>query len=169
MPFLTTLVVIIADQFSKVWAVHFLADKGSYQVLGQFFQIRLVLNEGGALGTNFGSGTFYLISSILILIIVIYLILTNRENYRMTIPMGLIAGGALGNIIDRLRTGQVIDFLDFDFFDFSLFGRQIERWWIFNIADAAITAAVIFLIIFVILFPGKKSSPRPEPDNHAKL
>lgn len=108
------------------------------------------MNEGGALGTNFGTGTFYLISSLLILAIVVYSIITSKDSKMITCPLAAVAGGAVGNIIDRIRLGKVIDFLDFDFFDISLFGYEIDRWWTFNIADAAITIAVVFLLIYIV-------------------
>jgi len=161
-PLLTALFIIIVDQLSKVWALGYLADNHMRQILGSFFQIKIVYNQGGALGTNFGSSIFYLISSILILLIVIYFILNNKNNLWLTIPMAGIAGGAVGNIIDRIRLGHVIDFLDFDFFNFNFFGRPIDRWWTFNIADAAITVSVIFLIIYVMFFSHKKP-PQENP------
>ena len=83
-------------------------------------------------------------------------------NYRwipeLTMPLALIAGGAIGNIIDRLRFGKVVDFLDFDFFDINLFGYQIDRWWTFNIADAVISCSIIFLLIRLIFFHHEKPS-----------
>jgi signal peptidase II len=92
-----------------------------------------------------------LISSFLILAIVIYSIITSRNDKMITCPLAAVAGGAIGNIIDRIRMGRVIDFLDLDFFNISLFGYEIDRWWTFNVADAAITAAVVLLLIYIVV------------------
>jgi signal peptidase II len=110
------------------------------------------------MGTNFGSGTFYLITSFLILLVVIYFIITHRYNKMVTFPLAAIAGGAIGNIIDRLRIGRVIDFMDFDFFDINFLGQKLERWWTFNIADAAISAGMIILIFYILFHPKTKGT-----------
>jgi signal peptidase II len=112
----------------------------------------LVYNEGGAMGTNFGSSTYYLISSIFILLFVFYYIYANRENAAFAYPMAFIAGGAIGNIIDRIRLGRVVDFLDFDFFDIQIGNFIMDRWWTFNIADAAITCSIVYLVIYMLFF-----------------
>ena len=122
------------------------------EVIGQFFMLTLVYNEGGAMGTNFGSSTYYLISSIFILLFVFYYIYANRHNASFAYPMAFIAGGAIGNIIDRIRLGQVIDFLDVDFFDIRIGDFILERWWTFNIADAAITCSIVYLITYMLFF-----------------
>ena len=158
--------VVIIDQITKLWAIGSLSETQSVKVLGNFFMLTLVYNEGGAMGTNFGSPTYYLVSSILILIFLLYYIFTHRENYRVTVPLALIAGGAIGNIIDRFRFGRVVDFLDVDFIDINLFGFQLERWWTFNFADAVISCSIVFLLVTVLFFlPQKPSSEAPSsPD-----
>ncbi len=108
--------------------------------------LTLVYNEGGALGTNFGSSTYYLVSSLLILAIVLYYLVINWEAATLAYPLSFIAGGAVGNIIDRIRLGMVIDFLDVDFFDLDLLGYHLDRWWTFNLADAAISCSIVFLL-----------------------
>lgn len=108
------------------------------------------------MGSNFGSPAYYLATSILILLFILYYIYTHRTSLMLTLPLALIAGGAIGNIIDRLRFGKVVDFLDFDFFDINLFGYQIDRWWTFNIADAVISCSIIFLLVRLIFFHQQK-------------
>lgn len=158
-PSFILLAVLFADQITKIWAANSLLGGKTIQVIGEFFQLKLVFNTGGALGTELGSSTFYLISSILILGFVIYFTASHRSIKFIAWPMASIAGGAVGNILDRIRLGKVIDFLDFDFFDISFFGRNIERWWTFNIADAAITIG-IFTIMFYLIFLSKKTEIR---------
>ncbi len=120
--------------------------------------LTLVYNEGGALGTSFGSSTYYLVSSLLILGFVLYYLIINRDNVEVTYPLAFIAGGAFGNIVDRLRLGKVVDFLDVDFFNVNFFGYHLERWWTFNVADAAISCSIVFLLVDVILIRSWKKS-----------
>jgi signal peptidase II len=164
--FIALIVVVIADQLTKLWAVSYLQAGEIKQVLGAFFQLKLAYNEGGAMGTNFGGGLFYLISSVLILAIVIYFIIISRQNKIMAYSLAAIAGGAIGNIIDRLRIGRVVDFLDFDFFDINLGKFRIERWWTFNIADSAIMIGLIILLICVIWFSPSYKSGESAPINN---
>ncbi len=160
-PSLILIVVALADQLTKIWAVAELIEGETYQVIGSFFQFKLIYNEGGAMGTNFGGPAFYLISAIAILILVFYFIYANRSQKFIANSMALIAGGAVGNIIDRVQSGRVVDFLDFDFFDFNMFGRIIERWWTFNIADAAITVGIIILMVYILFFSKQLQANQP--------
>ena len=151
-PALALATVVVADQATKAWAISYLSDKIQVEVLGRFFMLTLVYNEGGAMGTNFGSPLYYVISSVLILAILIYYIHSHRNQLELTLPLSFIAGGAIGNIIDRLQIGRVVDFIDVDFFDISLFGYTLDRWWTFNIADAAISCSIVYLLVRVVFF-----------------
>ncbi len=162
LPFLIFVAVAAADQLSKLWALGYLKNGGTTKVLGQFFQLKLVYNRGGALGTDLGGSWFYLITSLLILSFVIYFIIANKKVRLIAIPLAAIAGGAIGNIIDRIRLGKVVDFLDVDFFDFNIMGLHIERWWTFNLADSAITLGVIVLIIYIIFYSKPVDSDKPK-------
>ena len=117
----------------------------------QFFMFTLVYNEGGAMGTSLGSSAYYLISSILILAFVLYYAYINRDKKSFIFPLAFISGGAIGNIIDRVRIGRVVDFIDIDFFDIDLFGYVLRRWWTFNIADAAISCSIVYLLFHLFL------------------
>ena len=154
-PLAIIVIVALVDQASKIWAVSSLLPGESVEVLGRFFMFTLVYNEGGALGTNFGSSSYYLISALIILALVIVYIYANRKNTAITLPLAFIAGGAAGNIVDRLRFGSVVDFLDFDFFDFI-----VTRWYTFNIADAAITCSIVYLGLYLLL--GRKEIKQTE-------
>jgi len=145
-PAIVLAAVVIIDQATKLWAMDALTPGQSVEVWGRFFMFTLVFNDGGAMGTNFGSTTYYLVSSLLILAFIIYYAIANRQFPRITYPLGLIAAGAIGNIIDRIRIGQVIDFIDIDFFDIHIMNFHLARWWTWNIADAAISCSIVFLI-----------------------
>ncbi len=159
--------VVLADQITKIWAMGALQPGQSVKVWGDFFMLTLVYNEGGALGTRLGGSTYYLIASSLILLFVLYYIWINARSRVISLTLAFVAAGALGNIIDRIRLGYVVDFLDFDFFDISVGGFTVQRWWAFNIADAAITCAIVFLVIRM-LWPledagGEAQEPSSEP------
>ncbi len=118
----------------------------------------LTYNKGGAMGTSLGGSTFYLITSLIVLVIVLYLAYRNLNVRFISISLAAIAGGAIGNIADRIRVGQVIDFLDFNIPDIKILGFALERWWTFNLADAAITVGVITFIVYM-LFHRKGDTP----------
>ena len=168
-----TLGVIFIDQLSKFYIkgieIPFLniSFTGMYigesiTVIGNFFKITYIENPGMAFGFNPGSdfklwiSIFSLIASIGLLV---YLYITRKNALSLRIALAMILGGAVGNLIDRtfygiiykyspVFYGKVVDFLDFDFFNFTIFGRNYERWPIFNVADAAVTTGVLILLLF---------------------
>ncbi|MCW8823367.1 MAG: signal peptidase II [Ignavibacteriaceae bacterium] len=180
-----SLVVLIADQVSKFYvkgiSLPFLNLKlggmhlgESISVIGNFFRITFTENPGMAFGFDPGSD-FKLLISIFSLVasvgLLIYLFASRNKSLSLRIAIALILAGALGNVFDRmfygliyhyapLFYGKVVDFFDFDFFNFTLFGRSYERWPIFNIADASVTVGVLILLFFY-----KKHQ---EDDNKAK-
>lgn len=168
-----TLVIIITDQISKFYikgiSIPFLNLKfegmylgESFQVIGDFFKITFTENPGMAFGFDPGS-EFKLFISVFSLVasfgLLIYLFTVRNKSLSLKIAIALILGGAVGNVIDRmfygliydyspLFYGKVVDFFDFDFINFSIFGRSYDRWPIFNIADAAVSIGVLILLVF---------------------
>lgn len=165
--------VILADQLSKFYIkgikIPFLniSLSGMYPgqsvpVIGDFFKITFIENPGMAFGFNPGTD-FKLWISIFSLLasigLIVYLFKAKNKSLSLRIALAMILGGALGNLIDRafygliydyapVFYGKVVDFLDFDFFNFTIFGRNYDRWPIFNIADASVTIGVLILILF---------------------
>jgi len=119
------------------------------------------------MGTNFLSSSFYLIFSLIILIFVLYYIYTNSDKRTFSIPLAIVAGGAIGNIIDRIVRGKVVDFLDFDFFNINIFGYRMDRWWTFNLADVFISCSIIYLL--VIMFTIKHNEINNESSKENSL
>ena len=158
--------IVILDQVTKMLAVSNITEGQPVEVLGRFLMFTLVYNQGGAMGTSFGSANYYLISSLVILVFVLWYIYKSRGVPITAIPLAFIAGGAIGNDIDRIRMGRVIDFIDVDFFDISLFGFELQRWWVFNIADIAITCAIVFLLLHLIFGDhGQKTPSSTDPQD----
>jgi signal peptidase II len=165
--------VLIADQITKLFikgiSIPFLNINtpgfeygNSIEVIGSFFRITFVENPGMAFGIGVGE-TAKIFLSIFSLVagigILVYLYKLRNEKFIVRFALALILGGAIGNFIDRafygvlydyapLFYGRVVDFLDVDFFDFTLFGHTYNRWPIFNIADTAVTVGVVLLLIF---------------------
>ena len=178
-----TLFVVIADQISKFWikGIHipFLNIKHEgmdigqkIPVIGDFFRITFIENPGLAFGIDIDStiklwiSLFSLIASIGL---IIYLYVVRKENFGLRLALALILGGAIGNFIDRafygiiydyapLFYGKVVDFLDFDFFNLTFFGKSYDRFAIFNVADSAVTIG-IFLLLFLYRSHGKEEIP----------
>ncbi|MFQ5607026.1 MAG: signal peptidase II [Candidatus Zixiibacteriota bacterium] len=154
---IVALSVAALDQATKLWAVRALQDQPPLPALGDFLRFTLVYNEGGAMGTNFGGSVYYLIIGILILGVILYYLWLYRFSLRYTIPLSLISAGAVGNLIDRIRLGMVIDWIDVDFIDLNLFGYELERWWTFNVADASISLALVYIIWAAFTAPSSKA------------
>lgn len=170
---LISLVIIIIDQVSKLsvkgFSIPFLKIyyEGMYEgqrirVIGNFFRITFIENPGMAFGFDPGIDFKLWISIFSIAAsvgLVAYIYRVRNQSKALKVALAFILGGAVGNLIDRMFYGifygygkmfygRVVDFLDFDFFHFSLFGRTFDRWPIFNIADASVTIGVIILIFF---------------------
>jgi len=156
--------VVVIDQLTKFLALSQLTPGEPVEVLGRFLMFTLVFNQGGALGTSFGPTSYYLIASICILGFVLYYAWLHRRTPAMLYPLTLIAGGAIGNIIDRIRIGRVIDFLDMEFFDVNIGSFHMDRWWTFNMADVAISLSIAFLIVYLLFL----SPPTPDKGEPAR-
>ncbi len=162
--------MIALDQVTKIWAVSSLAGQPSIRVLGDFLMFTLVYNEGGAMGTRLGPSVSYLVMAFIVLPFLLYYIYRNRNDLMHSLPLSFIAGGAVGNLIDRIRLGMVIDFVDADFFNINFLGFRMDRFWVFNVADAAISCAIVFLLIVMLWSERRKPGklhPEESPDSLA--
>jgi signal peptidase II len=135
-------IVILLDQLSKI-AVTTLFMHGEEKPVTSFFNLVLAYNEGAAFNflSNQGGWQRYLFSAIAIgaAVFIVYLLRRHAGQRLFCWALALIMGGALGNVIDRLAYGHVIDFLDFHWSGFGHFPA-------FNIADSAITLGAILFI-----------------------
>lgn len=149
-------VVLVLDQITKQIALEYLTLGQSVPFLGNFFRWTLTYNPGGAFGMKLGSPFYYLITSSIIFALLIYYISRNLDKPSITIPLSLVTGGAAGNIIDRFRFGEVVDFIDVEFFDIHWGFYNMTRWPIFNIADIAVSCGIITTVLLMMLHPDKK-------------
>ncbi len=146
------LLVVAADQLSKWWIVSNLA-LGETLVDYGFFRIIRVQNTGAAFGIFQGHPLVFTIIDFVGIAVFLFMVLFMSRRWpfldRMWVRsgIGLVLGGTVGNLVDRLRVGHVTDFLD------------VKIWPTFNVADSAITVGVIILI-FCIIFLYKPSEKR---------
>lgn len=146
-------IVVLVDQLSKIYvdgnfavaSVHPLPGASApTPVIGDFVRIAKSYNNGGIFGLLGNSAPLFAISSLAVIVVI--LIYQRREGIRsslLTLALALLLGGAIGNLIDRIRLGWVVDFVDM--------GIGNTRFYTFNVADSAISIALA-LLIFIALF-----------------
>jgi signal peptidase II len=128
---ITALAVVVADQVSKQAALSGLAD-GPVDLIGGVLTLRLAFNSGGAFGVLQGwPGLFLIATGVVVAVILMWV--RQLEDPRWALPLGMVLGGGLGNVFDRIfrdTNGRVVDFIDL-------------HWWpVFNLADASIVIGV---------------------------
>ncbi|MCF8259151.1 MAG: signal peptidase II [Melioribacteraceae bacterium] len=168
-----SLFIVLSDQATKLlikgFSIPFLGFEytgmdyaSSINIIGDFFKFTFVENPGMAFGIDVGIEAKLLLSifSLIASIGIFYYLYQSRDQHiGFRIALALILGGAVGNLIDRslygvfygyapLFYGRVVDFLNVEFFDFTIFGKTFDRWPIFNIADSAVTIGVVILLFF---------------------
>jgi len=142
--------IVALDQWSK-WKIKTSYDLyHSEPIIQDFFHFTYVTNDGMAFGLSFPGGKQVLLFVTLALTGVIIWMLWKEKNSHNLIRYGLsfILAGAIGNMIDRVLYGKVVDFLDIMVGDF--------HWYIFNVADSAVTTGMILFILHTILIGEKK-------------
>jgi len=152
------LVTVVLDQVTKQYFEATLLYGDHVPVIGDFFRLTLHKNPGIAFGiTLFDSRIVFVLFTIAVIIFIFFYLISYKNLSTMwQTVIGLIMGGAVGNLIDRALFGKVIDFLDVEFFDiridpFSFLGYDFSgfymyRWPIFNVADMAVSAGLILVL-----------------------
>ena len=161
--------VLLADQATKWLAVEQLTGRGRVDLLGELFGLRLTRNAGAAFST--ATGATWILTAIAIVVVVVIVRMSRRLGSRgWTVALGLLLGGALGNLGDRLFRspgffrGHVVDFL------------ELPHWPIFNVADSCIVSAAVLIALLSLRGIGidgtvtsddRRSEREPErPDGH---
>ncbi len=148
--FLITFIIIalLTDQISKIIVMN---STSPTNIIGSFLRFKLTYNPYGVFGISFGSTTLYYILAFVGIVALTYFALSVSDKTNLII-LGLIIGGALGNITDRIRMNYVVDFIDM--------GIGNLRWFTYNLADAFITVGAVFLLIRESFI--KKSETNPD-------
>jgi signal peptidase II len=148
--FISVLVVVL-DQITKLCVRYFFEYGKSHSIIGNWVRLTYIENPGMAFGIQIGGQTFFtLFASLATVIIFIYIIRARNEKSSLRFALALILGGAIGNLIDRFLYGRVIDFVDI--------GIGTKRWYIFNVADSAVTIGMVILAALVFFDKGIKKS-----------
>ena len=146
---IVAIVILIIDQLTKKIITAIMNIGDSYEVIPHFLNITSHRNNGAAWGILSGKmGFFYIITLIILAVLIIFYIKETKYNEFMKVAISLLFAGALGNFIDRLFNGEVVDFIDT-----NIFGYDFP---IFNIADSSLTIGVIFVIIALVKDATKK-------------
>jgi signal peptidase II len=146
------LVVAAIDQVTKVWAERTLAGEPPIDVIGEFLRFRLIYNSGAAF--SIGTGVTWLFTLAMSVVVVVIIVIAVRVGSRTwAIALGLVLGGAVGNLIDRVfrepgfPEGHVVDFIDYN------------GWFVGNVADIGIVVAMG--LIMILSFRGVPLAGRP--------
>ena len=144
-------ITLVVDQASKVFVEREMTlYSPSHPILGNLFRLTYIQNKGAAFGLDLGSPMLHTIVSIAALGVLIWMFLKlPREDLMLRLALVLVLGGALGNIIDRIRLNAVIDFFDV--------GIGTLRWPVFNFADSFVTVGIVLLAL---------GYSRRTPDSH---
>lgn len=141
---ITVILVLMIDQGTKFIVKNSMTIYDSIPLIPNIFHLTYIENPGAAFGLLANQRVFFIVITSVILIAVIYFYYQLKgEHILLRIALGMVVGGAIGNLIDRLRMGMVIDFFDF------------RIWPVFNIADSAIVLGMIY-ISYQLLFHGEE-------------
>ena len=134
--------VVAVDQALKYAVVHNLGMLNSVSVIDNFFYIHCIPNDGIAMGMMSGRQPVIIALTSLIMVGLCAFIIVCRKRLHpfLLSCVALIVGGGIGNIIDRVRLGYVVDFFEFTFFD----------WPVFNVADIYVVAGVILMVLLIV-------------------
>ena len=144
--------MVLADQISKTVVRNTMSLYESIPVIPEFFHLTYVTNDGMAFGINFPLG-IYVFSAISIIFtgfLFWYLWSIKDDEIVVRTGVALILAGAIGNLIDRIFLGEVVDFLDFMIGDF--------HWYVFNLADSCVTVGLGFVLYDSLILNRKKVS-----------
>lgn len=133
---------LVLDQASKTWILESVMNPPSVIEVTPFFNIVLAWNRGvsfGMFNQQSDYGPYLLTGLALVIVIALSIWLWRASSRWAALALGLIIGGAIGNVIDRIRFGAVVDFLDFHAFGY--------HWPAFNVADSAICVGAVILIL----------------------
>jgi signal peptidase II len=147
--------VVAVDQLTKAWLVARLAPGESMELAGPWLRLVHGRNDGGLFGLFEGSAALFAVASLVVIAVIVAYHARSKPNRFLTIALGLLLGGAIGNLIDRVRFGYVIDFVDAGIGDL--------RFYTFNVADSAISLSIL-LLIGLALFPGLGAQVIEGPD-----
>ncbi|GBF32975.1 lipoprotein signal peptidase [Desulfocucumis palustris] len=150
---ITVLLTILTDQLSKFLIQRAMELGQSIPVIDNIFHITYILNPGAAFGILANRTVFFIIATVLVVLgVIIFYFRSGQKKGMLPVALGLLLGGAAGNLIDRLRYAKVVDFIDF------------RVWPVFNLADTAIVCGAGLLVLILWFSEKEKSRDRVDSD-----
>ncbi|HEU4672544.1 MAG TPA: signal peptidase II [Candidatus Limnocylindrales bacterium] len=135
--------VVVLDQATKAIVAANLSPGQSVDVVGDLVRIVFGQNNGGLFGMFRGQAPVFAVVSLGVVVLIVVYEAHAGASVAATVALGLLLGGALGNLVDRVRVGYVLDFVDA--------GIGNLRWYTFNVADAAISTSIVLLVALAVL------------------
>ncbi len=136
---------IVSDRVLKIYAVNRLKDHPNKAIINGILEFRYLENSGAAFGLLKGQKSFFILAAVIILFAIGYALFKmppKKHFYGAHITLAFIAGGAIGNLIDRIAYDHVVDYIYF----------SVIRFPIFNLADAFVTLSTIILLLLILFF-----------------
>ena len=147
-------VVLVLDQITKLWVTSTMEPGDMVSIVDGFARFRFTQNSGASFGLfPDSSGIISVLALLVIIAILVAFVRLGHPSRLSVLAAGLVVGGALGNLLDRLRLGYVVDFVDV-YGPHLTIGDRIYTWPVFNVADSGITVGTI-LVLAGILFTGE--------------
>ncbi len=138
-----TIVILLLDQITKFIVASSMRVGDSFNVIPHFLNITSHRNNGAAWGILSGKMSFfYIITIIILVVLIIFYIKEAKQHLLMQVAISLLFSGALGNFIDRVLHGEVVDFVDTNIFGYN--------FPIFNVADSSLTIGVLLIVIALL-------------------
>jgi signal peptidase II len=141
--FAIAVTIVVADQATKAILVANLDPGEMVSVVGDFVRFIFTQNSGALFGMFRDQAILFGLASLGVIGLIVYYHAQAGRSLYMSIALGLLLGGAIGNMIDRLRLGYVVDFVDIGIGSF--------RWYTFNVADAAISTSLVMLLALAVV------------------
>lgn len=172
--FLISAIVFFVDQLTKLLTKKFMMLRDSIPVIGDFLRLTYIENDGMAFGISIGNKLLFNAFSVIAAgVIFYYLVRLHRNHFLSRFALAIIFGGAIGNLLDRILYGRVVDFIDVNIPnipDINLYFFTIpamSRWPIFNVADIAVSLGMflLFLTVFTSKSPWHENDSEPEPEH----
>src|SRR3989338_7637883 len=136
--FSAALIIVLLDQLAKFLIRQNFQLSQSTPIIKNILHFTYITNTGSAFGLFKGFNLIFILFSVIVIAVIFYYLKKIKENEKLLqFAVGLILCGTIGNLIDRIAYGAVVDFIDF------------RIWPVFNVADSAVTISVVFLIILL--------------------
>ncbi len=134
--------IVVADQVTKAWIVANFDVQRSVDIVGEALRITVSHNTGALFGLFRDTAALFAVSSTAVIGLIVWYHAKAGRSPLTSVALGLLLGGAIGNLTDRIRLGYVVDFVDA--------GIGAWRFYTFNVADAAISASILLLVLMAL-------------------